>query len=114
MNNTATWNGAKLWENVLEIVAERAFPYGFAKLWNFGSRCKFDWIRRISLDPKADKEPDIVISEDRTSLTPNTTMICLLFEGVKQLPNVRICVVCFSISKLEKKTFQRVMSFRSS
>ena len=62
VNNTATWNGAKLWENVLENVAERAFPNSSIpkrdiEMYN-------PWIRPGG-DPKADKEPDIVISEDR-------------------------------------------------
>ena len=62
VNNTATWNGAKLWENVLERVAERAFPY--ASIPKRDIEMYNPWIRPGG-DPKADKEPDIVISEDR-------------------------------------------------
>ena len=62
VNNTATWNGAKLWENVLERVAERAFPY--ASIPKRDIEMYNPWIRPGG-DPQADKEPDIVISEDR-------------------------------------------------
>ena len=60
VNNTATWNGAKLWENVLEKVAERAFPNSSIpkdkiKMYN-------PWINPTK--PSDRKQPDIVISED--------------------------------------------------
>ena len=60
VNNTATWDGAKLWENVLERVAERAFP----NLLYTQNNLKMHNPWHTGGDSLAKKKPDIVISDD--------------------------------------------------
>jgi|GEM_PF-3564744 len=60
VNNTATWSGALLWENVLETVAERAFPYS----WYTQNDLDMHNPWHIGDHSPANKKPDIVISKD--------------------------------------------------
>ena len=60
--NTATWNGAKLWENILERVTKIVYPKstipkGDIKMYN-------PWIQFNSKLFLVRKQPDIVISKD--------------------------------------------------
>jgi 5-methylcytosine-specific restriction endonuclease McrBC regulatory subunit McrC len=60
VNNTATWEGDKLWENVLERVAERAFP----NLLYTQNNLKMHNPWHTGGDSLSKKKPDIVISDD--------------------------------------------------
>jgi len=67
VNNTVTWNGAKLWENILERITDIVYPkHSIPKedIKMYNPWVKFKSKQKEILDTVKRKQPDIVISKD--------------------------------------------------
>lgn len=112
VNNTATWSGAKLWENILEKVAERAFPNSS---YTQNDINMYDpWHRGDDLP--ANKKPDIVISEDNYDIVIDAKYYDNLGSVMTGSSNYQMLGYALSALALEgedgpKRVGQRAVAF---